>query len=99
MKRLFLLFVFPLSLLLVSCEGSTDPAPSSDTSPHVMNTSGLLFDGNTKISVPNADDLYLGGSSYTIQAWVRVSRLTDYYQEIVVKGTQVPDVDYEAGIS
>jgi hypothetical protein len=100
MKQLLLFCAGLLSLLIVSCEGSSEPiSPGSDTSPHVMNPSGLLFDGNTKISVPDADDLYLGGGSYTIQAWVKVNRLTDYYQEILVKGTQLPDIDYDAGIS
>jgi uncharacterized protein len=84
---------------LISCGDSSDPATVTDTSPHVMNTSGLLFDGSTKIDIPDADDLYLGGSSFTIQSWLQVSRLTDYYQEIFVKGTQLPDVDYEGGIS
>jgi hypothetical protein len=98
--RMKVIFLILFVLFLHSCDDtSTTPQTNNDTSPHVMNTSALLFDGQTKIEVPHAPALDLAGASYTIQAWVKVGRLTDYYQDIVVKGTTAPNVDYDAGIN
>ncbi len=91
----------------VGCSSSSTSQPTTEDnytgtgndSLDAMSARGLFFDGQTKITVPDADDLYLSGGSFTIQAWVKPTTLTDYFQDIIVKSTRTPDLDFYLGIN